>query len=627
MYMWSFRNNRMWFLVVPLAMALFVFGPYWVWNALHAQAYWWRIPVISATFFDTPAYLQWLGQVMNGLDISQHLRWFEYPLRALARLVPQASVSEVWLLSRWISITVILFLSGWAVRIWTGLDTSRSRMMATAFWLSSVLAIGMRPGVFSWYLPFGIVTLTAPLYVLSALRKQAYGPAAFWTAAVVLASSVYAWFLVVAVLWLASIWAEWLLRRSRTLFFALTGVAAAASVFAARMAAVWLTSTQSGRLFWELQFQDGIGFTHLPQLTNSFVGMAAWVLFIFFASRNAGGETFAKHERRLVLLQWAWIAVFLAWISSCFTGAYIHNDHFRTPVLIMSWMSLAVWWSVAREGRWRLPRSSVWGLWTLCGISAVFVLNIIRQPYAFNHDYLNVIHLSVWLTILMALWLVLRGPDLRVPSSWLKVLMIGSFLVGGLAAVDVYAGEFRELPNRLRYVATIEWIEEHVPVDDVLCSDPVQAELLASFTGRRAFPSNATAISRKSLRDGLETTRAYASGFDATASGNESYLTHVNQFSRGIICEQFVRQVTLLKTLGFSADRVDDISGCPRDLLNELDAISAEMFRQTEVDATAFHDACPWVVISSDQRSFWRLPDDYREIPIDATMTVWHASP
>jgi hypothetical protein len=626
-FMSSFKNNRIWFLLVPVMTALLVWVPYLIWNIWNQQEFWWRIPIVSGTVFDTFAYLQWLSQAVNGLDISQHLRWFEWPLRALGRIFPNATVAELWLFSRWISITAALWVSGWAVRVWSGLDTGRSRLTALAFWLSFVPVLGMRPGVFSWYLPFGIFCLTAPLHVISGLRRRSFSSAAFWTVAALAASSVYAWFLVVAVVWLASIWSAWLIFQCRKIFFALLAGAAAAAALAAPIAAHWLVLSPSGKLFWDLQLQDGLAFTHVPPVSNTFAAMAVWIVFFIVASKGFIREANADRERRLAAIQWAWISLLLAWLSTFFTGVYFHNDHFRTLVLILSWMSIAALWSSMREGNIRFSRPAIWAFRALCAASAVFVVNILRKPYAFDHDYLNVIHLSCWFTVIMASWLVLRRRAEAAPYAWPHFVIIGSILIGGVGAAAMYQSEFAEMPNRMRYVQTVEWIREHVPVNDAVCSDPVQAELLGAFTGRRTFLSNSTAISRKLITDGLRNMRTYVSGFDAVASGNLEYIRLVNHQGRSFICLQFPMQVKILKAIGISDARIDDMIGCPRELLRDLDEMTMDMVHQPEVDDEAFRAFCPWVVISSDRRAFWRLPGGYQEIPVSSTMSVWHAAP
>lgn len=621
------RNNRAWFFLVPVATALLVWGPYWAWNLFHHQMHWWRIPIVSGTIFDTMAYLQWLSQSVNGLDISGHLRWLEWPFQVLARLVSGASVAELWLLSRWISVTATLWVSGWAVRVWSGLDVKRSRYIALAFWLSFVPVLGFRPGVYSWYLPFGIFSMAVPFLVIDRLREQKYRAAVLWTIAAIFTSSVYSWFFVVAVIWLTSIWSVWIISRYRKILFAFLLCAIVVTGCAAPIAAVWLHFSPSGMLLWDLQMRDGVGFTFLPQITNSFFALILWAVFLFMVARSILQHANTDRMQRLVSLQWAWIVLVFSWLITSCTGVYIQNDHFRTPVLIASWLSLAACWSYARESKIRVSRASRWIIWAVLALSIVFILNILRKPYAFDHDYLNVLHLSHWFALAMASWLVLQRGQRAIPFAWPSCILIGSALIGGVAAGVIFQEEYAAMPDRMAYVQTVEWIREHIPETDPACSDPVRAEPLAAFTGRQIFPSSATAISRERIATGLRRMQIYTSGFDIAASGNFEYINLTNYFSRSIICRQFNVQVKLMKAVGVSDSWINTITGCPADFLREMDALTVAMARQPAVDASAFRKMCPWVIISAETKDFWRLPSGYAETPIDGTFSVWHAVP
>jgi hypothetical protein len=103
----------LWWVGAPILIGLSIWAPYWVLNASAGVPGWWRIQVLPSGIFDTYAYLQWIGQVANGLDIGGQFRWFEWPLRALAWLmIPRVSIPELWFVTRWISTVTALWVGG-----------------------------------------------------------------------------------------------------------------------------------------------------------------------------------------------------------------------------------------------------------------------------------------------------------------------------------------------------------------------------------------------------------------------------------------------------------------------------------------------------------------------------------
>jgi len=605
-------------------MTLIVWGPYWAWNLLHNIDAWWRVPIISGTVFDTAAYLQWLGQTANGWDIGGHVRWYVWPLLGIAELFPNASISEWWLFSRWISITAALWVFAWAVRCWSGLDVVRSRFVAVAFWLSFVLALGMRPGVYSWYLPFGIFSMTVPLLVVRSLQSKRFVQAIAWTIAALASSFVYTWFFLVAFFFLASIWSVWLVLQSKKIFFATLVSTIAVLWLLLPSIATWLTHSESGMLLMDLQIKSGLGFTHLPQLTNSFFVIPVWILFFAVLSRILGHDSDSKKQDRLMLVQWAWIALLMTWLITPFTGVYLHNDHFRTPAVILSWISIAVTWSLMENNSVRATRFSKWILRGIFALSLLAILHGFLKPFVLYND-LEVIHFSHWFAVLMTALLGLGIRRFSAGRTWQTLLMIGALLIGGAYTVSIYEREFSELPNRLSRVPVVEWVRQNIPLQDSICSDPLQADLLATYTGRRIFPAGTTLYYREETADVLRRMQTYASGYDIAGSGNMEYISYVNHFGRSMICHQFPWNTKLLGAMGVSTERINEISGCPRSLIADLDHYSEAMGTQSEVESEAFRALCPWVIISADQRVFWHLPVGYVEMPINPDISVWRA--
>src|SRR3989344_8825802 len=145
----------LWWAGSPIVIALLTFGPYWIRALVLGRPDWLRIPLVGDAVFDTAAYLQPIGHAALGIPEAALIGPFAALVSALATLFPNASVAELWLITRWLSTLVGLWIGAWAVRSWSGLPVRASRYASALFWVSLVLVLGMKPGVVSWFLPMG----------------------------------------------------------------------------------------------------------------------------------------------------------------------------------------------------------------------------------------------------------------------------------------------------------------------------------------------------------------------------------------------------------------------------------------------------------------------------------------
>jgi hypothetical protein len=620
-----------WWVVAPIAIAAWVWAPHWIWNLNAGIADWWRIPVLPSPVFDTSAYLQWLGQIAVGLDIGGLFRWFEWPLRALtAILYPSWSIPEIWLLTRWLSAVAVLWVGGWCVRKIGGLGVWPSRFTSSCIWLSLMLVLGMRPGVYSWYLPLGFFGMAAAASVVCALDRKRIAAAVLWSVLAVFATSVYLWFMLVVLIWIASAWGAWIIRKNRAAWFVLVAFAALGSIAFAFVLAPWLDRSAWWPILVDVQERVGVAETRIPQIANPFIAMLGWIALLVAIARRRIGDDAA----RIVTVQWAWIALLLAWLVTPFIGFYIHNDHFRTPIVLLSWVSMAaVWFTTTPPSSSLSQGEERRGIWKTIPIATLlaalaFIAKILLKPYGVGKDDLDILHLSLWFSLAVGAWLVIRHQQRRTsaPSRrWSVAVIVCSMLIGGIPLVATYQRQFAQMPDLVSREPVMAWITANIPPDRIGCADPSAADVLSAHTGRRIVPAETTFYMRESNDATLKRFAAFASGYDLATSGAGDALRQYIDLSQGIVCNQYPLQSRILRALGMSDDRIDGLIGCPRAMLDARFSAFMSISRTGTVDEAAFRDACPWVVVTDDQKVNWRIPAEYEETRVEGGVSVWQA--
>jgi hypothetical protein len=330
----------------------------------------------------------------------------------------------------------------------------------------------------------------------------------------------------------------------------------------------------------------------------------------------------------------AWLVLLFSWLLSPFTGLYLQNDHFRTLVVILSWMSLAQLWGLLNRSSKSIPISSrslagSLAIGTLT-ISLIYIVRILAAPYAFNGDVLNVLHLSHWFALAVGAMLLVTAFFFKKGTwparNFFTGLFIGAFLIGGVALVHVYTRAFSELPNLVSYRTAIEWIRSTVPETESLCTDPAHTGFFGAHTARRVYPAEATNYYAEPTSDVVERLVTIVGFYDSVASGQAEAFLYQSGLGRGVVCEQSVRYEAALKRFGFSSAFIDRLTGCPRPLLRRLSGIVASAMEHPFQDEEAFAAICPWVIVSEDQSSYWRLPSNYDEQVFDG-VSVWYHAP
>lgn len=630
------RTERLlWWVGIPCLVALLTWGPYIALNVWHHSSWaWWRVPFVPIVLFDTSAYLEWIGTALAGLSAGSHIGPFAWIVSVLGRLLPDSwSVAEIWILTLWASVTAGVWLLARVFAAWGGLSTSRSRMFSVILWCSVILPFMPRPGVFTWYVPFYAAALIGVWSAQRALSRSAYPAAAAWSAAALALAWVYPYFVVHCFIWLAAIWIIHLHGRFPRVvrLVGIAGILGAVPAFA--LITPWLLQP-SFRLTFELQERAGLAFSRLPVVSNSLILALAWTGFVVLAARGFAGRKEATD--RLYGLAVGWIALLFAWFSNVFTGVYIHNDHFRTPALILSWMSLAAVWKIVSDERGadgcgvpraqKPPRTAAAAFALFFAVSAAMVLlYVVKKSYVFSGDDLNVIHASHWLTLAAASAILWRGADrtrlMRPVCAGLFAFVV--IALGVSARTYVFVKEAVAFPSYVPYVRTIEWIRANVPATSGVCADPRKSDILGSFTGRIAYPSFASIMLPKSDEDIMDDVKTELGPYDAVKAGTaETYIRAIDSF-RGTTCAQFAIWSRLLSMAGWSQEDIDRVTGCPRARMLADEERVREALGSRMADDAQFRAMCPAVVITRDDRAFWTLPADYRETKIDGVFSVW----
>ena len=230
----------LWWLGVPVACSVISLLPYIGWNVLGGVPTWWRVPAVTPGLFDTYVYLQWMGAAAEGLAYGGHLKWFGTILAGLWQVMGSwASIPELWIVSRWFTFTLTLWVGAWTLRQWSGLPIRHARLLSVGFFCAVVVTLGMRPGVYAWYLPFCLAGMTSALLAFRALNRRDVVRAMGWSLLALALCWLYPWFFMVAGLWLAVRWMIFFVGLRKWIFPVLLTIASVCVAFVAEPRGRW----------------------------------------------------------------------------------------------------------------------------------------------------------------------------------------------------------------------------------------------------------------------------------------------------------------------------------------------------------------------------------------------------
>lgn len=628
------RRENAWWYGIPCIAGLLTWLPYVILNAWnHVSWSIWRIPFVPIVLFDSSAYFEWIGPALSGYPAGNHIGLFVWIFRALGVVLPSSlSIAEVWLVSLWITVTLGTWAMASAIHTWSDLPVRSSRILACCASLSLVIPFMGRPGVFTWYVPFYLFALAAVWRMDRSLKENKPIIACMWAFGSLGSAWVYPYFFVHIVLWLAVIGVMYLHRRFKRLVELVGVVGVMGMPFIINFATPFLFTSPSARLALELQERMGLAFTRWPVVSNSLLLVILWGTLLAVL-RYFSIEKPALQERSSVLLI-GWVTLLGAWLSNVFTGAYIHNDHFRGPATLLAWVSLGLVYGVVQqksEGfvpELRRAKKSYWlflvmvaGILGISGVCSLWYM--LDKGYVFTGDYLNVVHVSHWLTLAGAAALVLlHSRKKNLKGVWIGILLLSAGL-GVSARAYLFQREAQAFSSYVPYVSTIDWVHEHVSGLQDVCTDTRTGEIIGSFSGRMTHPSFAAIALPKPDEEIVRQLQTQLGYYNADMTESGTALSFTMDSMRGATCAQFSFWSGLFSMIGGSRATFRETTGCPEDRIDHNQERMRTYLASRKKNEGLFRALCPIVIIRADQKSRWDLPREYRETKISEQFSAW----
>ncbi|HWR00107.1 MAG TPA: hypothetical protein VN397_04670 [Candidatus Methylomirabilis sp.] len=640
----STTGDRIWLAGTIIVTGLVSWFPYWAWNVFgSAPEPWWRVQAVTPGVFDSYVYFHWMGAAAHGLVYGGHLKWFGTVLVAIWKLIGTwASLPELWIVSRWLTSALLLWIGPWCVRRWSGLGAWPSRVVAAGLWLT-LLPIAMRPGIYSWYLPFCLLGITLIPAAGRALESGRLTRALGLSLASVALTYIYPWFFMLAAIWLAVLWSSWLIRYRWWAFPASAAAIVVVVWTAADPLARWFLDPARAGLIGMYE-RNGMAFARVPFFANTVLAFLTWIALLFSVVRLRWAS--GRDRNQILTLAWGWIVLFFLWFHTPFTGIHTYSDHFIAPTVVLAWLGLAIAWS--RASTTDVPTipsvasrraSSFDRLASLVPIIAalgatLFVVYVLQQPIRLHIRKFDsyVVHLAHWFALATAAWLFVLHRRIRrpVPSRTVAVVVLAvSLAIGTTGMMTVILRDIPKVQAASSHIAVTEWIRSHVPPGETMCADPASASYYAAHTGRRVTPAEATLSYPDSSDTVIRNLEVLAGGYAVTSSGNIEVFRFATDHYRTIPCADGSKYAhnafwfNLLRWLGFDVGNTNELIGCRQAVIDaNWSRVSAAIERHA-LDERAFGELCPWVVVPHEERGFWQFPSGYVEERAGSDTSIW----
>jgi len=425
-------------------------------------------------------------------------------------------------------------------------------------------------------------------------------------------------------LFLAALWASSIILRRRRLWILLVAVCTLATcgfafLLASGHASLWLPASVA------LYERNGIMFSHMVLISNTVLASFLWLGLLLSSSRHA------PVRRETELVGWLWIIVLAAWLLTPFLGVFLQTDHFIIIVAMLAWLNMALYLApetmsgILPAQRFKRSVPLVIAVFSTLFLSYVLIKGILQ----IGKFETFTIHLSIWLALAWSAWFQwFRARGAAIGPLWRKgrwSLALISLCFGAVGLAVVVHRGMKEIPNLEQRIPVVAWIQEHVPLDEAVCSDPENASIYGAHIARQVYPEEANMVSKET--DDVLRRRLITIGvaYDASAAGDVGRYSYLINGLRTSTCVQFAKAARLLERLGVSHASIDAFSGCLQGRADQYEQEVMSAIMSGRVDEDVFRSTCPWVIIPDDRAAFWRLPASYREMRINGETSVWHA--
>ncbi len=605
------RSLRIWGTVFFL-IGLYVFLPFWVSRLAHGFEPWWRVPAILAPIFDAQMYLAWIGYIHADIPFGSNLGWMKPYFFLTHALFPSLSAAENWLLSQWLTVFVAIYL------LWHSLFLLTRRLHTATFVTllavaTTFLHTSQRPGIYSWYAPFGIASIALGWFVTQrigqghGLRIRDIGLLSLAT----LLSATYPWLLIPTLIWNGSlvVWAAAKYRGRRASFCLFIGVCIVIP------AIIWLiflrVEPTALAPILDTFKRYGLGWTRFPFFSTALLPVIGWIILTGYIAKR---KTDFSHIYPLFL---GWITVWFCFEFTPFTGVLFQNDHFRSTVLFLSWFSLAAMWDIPWKSFRFTDRST----------RIPFLILLIALAFLFKNCYLllsipnqdlSYIHIAYWLPLALASIRFFYTPLFLERVSIIIALFIG--LMGGWS---VWKREWLASPMLQSLQPLIGAVEATVPASEPICTDIMWADRLAANIPRLIIPSITVRFLPQTEDKQEETLASFANFYRPAHQAEQRWIDDVIWRDGSLPCIQLRWTRPFLHSLGFSESSINKLIDCPQEsFMQERERITLRSLSPQNKKTSV----CPWVIVRDEASSSWHLPHGTK-IYGGSGFTLWKQSP
>ncbi len=615
-------GSLLWYVVMPIVLCL----GYWTFlNTLDVDGDWRRLTAITNPIFDWWLYLQILARdALSGMHtLFTGLAYFMIPVLAVVKWLSSfLTWSEIYYLSLVLSLVLSIWLFAKLLKEAAGLGTRQARVYSLTIFLMAQSVIGFRPGASSWYVPEFLVALIAfwaaeNAWVNGRVRRALVldGVALFFTL-------VYPWYFLFVATSVVMLIALRYLKAAHARIILAAGIVCAFAAILSRNA--WLPRLLAAPGIPVL-VRGGIGFGHLPIISNTLVAIFFWWAAWFAWIRRSAAQSEPDDQRsKAVALLVMWSALAILWLQNVLTGFPYISDHFVYCVWILSALSWVVWIRLAPAIRG--TRFATFSCWLGAG-AAAYVAVIVYQ-IAFKYTLISMggelIHLANWTFVALALCSTPLGSRGQAMMTRLALAVAVIFTVTGFMGAARFAGQ--ETSDLREYAGFMRWAAaSNAPNQDITwCSDWNAEQLLAPNTGLKIFPSTVFLMDPVSTEE-LQRRLVDVSAFFNTVGSDEGWRYEREiLFCTDLLCDINARARVLIQRVVKDEGARTFIIGCDQAAMDRIRAdVVAQMKARWAAPMPETSNVCDRFIVRHSLDAYWRIPASYPKLYSDASLTVY----